>query len=90
MKWSMRRRAGNQSVLFGAMMGKLGIDAAQVASLGGRQLETASRRCLFCSQSRACGFWIGSRTEQEAEAPPFCPNAGIFAAARARDASPAL
>jgi hypothetical protein len=89
MKWAMRRRADNQSRLFGAMLGKLGIDAADAARAeGGVPLAAAARRCLGCDRALACGRWIEEQPAWSGTAPAFCPNVAYFARVRTETGGP--
>jgi hypothetical protein len=83
MRWSMRRRAANRSLIMGAMLDAIGLDPRNLArTAGGAPLAAATRRCLFCDRARACARWIEEHSNDRAKPPDFCPNAEVFTRAK--------
>jgi hypothetical protein len=74
------RRAQNMS----EMMERLGLDTDAFAQRRlGLDLSCAIRTCQFCSADEVCHDWLARAAKSSATAPIFCPNAGLFAQARA-------
>ncbi len=76
-------RIDRQMKNFHGMVDRLGIDPVDLAtdSLGYR-LTSALRRCAACDATETCRAWLEQAGDRTAKAPPFCPNADIFARAR--------
>jgi hypothetical protein len=74
------RRARNMS----EMMDRLGLDTDAFAHRRfGLDLCCAIRTCQFCRADEVCRDWLARSAKSSAEAPAFCPNATLFARARA-------
>jgi len=78
------RRARDMS----EMMDRLGLDTDAFAHRRfGLDLSSAIRTCQFCDADEVCRDWLGRAAKASAEAPAFCPNATLFAQARAEQAA---
>jgi hypothetical protein len=78
------RRARNMS----EMMDRLGLDTEAFAHRRcGFDLSSAIRTCQFCHADEVCRDWLARVAKSSAEAPAFCPNATLFAQARAGGAA---
>jgi len=74
------RRARNMS----EMMDRLGLDTDTFAHRRlGLDLSSAIRTCQFCNTDEVCRDWLARSRKSLAKAPSFCPNATLFAQARA-------
>ena len=74
------RRARNMS----EMMDRLGLDTGAFAHRRfGLDLSFTIRTCQFCDADEVCRDWLARAAKALAEAPAFCPNATLFAQARA-------
>jgi hypothetical protein len=74
------RRARNMS----EMMDRLGLDTDAFARRRfGLDLSCAIRTCQFRRADEVCHDWLARSAKSLAEAPAFCPNATLFAQARA-------
>jgi hypothetical protein len=66
------------------MMDRLGLDSEMFARRRlGLDLSSAIRTCQFCSADEVCHDWLARAAKSLAKAPAFCPNAMLFAQARA-------
>jgi hypothetical protein len=73
------RRIRNMS----QMMDRLGLDVGAFACRRlGFDLRSAIRTCQLCNEEEACRNWLVGAGKSSAHAPPFCPNARLFAQAR--------
>jgi Family of unknown function (DUF6455) len=78
------RRAKNMS----EMMDLLGLDTDAFAQRRlGLDLSSAIRTCQFCNADEVCYDWLARAAKSAARAPAFCPNAGLFAQARAEQSA---
>jgi hypothetical protein len=78
------RRARNMS----EMMDRLGLDIDAFAHRRfGLDLSYAIRTCQFCHADEVCRDWLARSAKSSTEAPAFCPNATLFAQARAERAA---
>jgi Family of unknown function (DUF6455) len=78
------RRARNMS----EMMDRLGLDTDAFARRRlGLDLSSAIRTCQFCYADEVCRDWLARSAKSSAKAPAFCPNATLFAQARAEQAA---
>jgi len=78
------RRARNMS----EMMDRLGLDTDAFARRRfGLDLSSAIRTCQFCNADEVCRDWLARAAKSSAKAPAFCPNATLFAQARAGQAT---
>ena len=74
------RRARNMS----EMMDRLGLDTDAFAHRRfGLDLSSTIRTCQFCDADEVCRDWLARAAKSSAKAPAFCPNATLFAQARA-------
>jgi hypothetical protein len=80
-------RSDRQMKNFNAMTTRLGVDLAELSreSLG-YTLVSAIRRCRGCDAGEVCRDWLARAGPQLQKAPAFCPNAELFARARAEQA----
>lgn len=78
------RRARNMS----EMMDRLGLDTDAFARRRfGLDLSSAIRTCQFCNADEVWRDWLARAAKPSAKAPAFCPNASLFAQARAEQAT---
>jgi hypothetical protein len=78
------RRARNMS----EMMDRLELDIDAFAHRRfGLDLSYAIRTCQFCHADEVCRDWLARSAKSSTEAPAFCPNATLFAQARAERAA---
>jgi Family of unknown function (DUF6455) len=77
------RRAQNMS----EMMDRLGLDTDAFAHRRlGLDLSSAIRTCQFCNADEVCHDWLARAAQSSVKTPAFCPNARLFAQARAEQA----
>ena len=70
-------RMDRQSQLMGAMMERLDVDRAGLATEAeGTRLQAAARSCLMCQDIEKCEAWLAGNCETT---PDFCPNSAVFA-----------
>ena len=70
------RRLGNMRM----MLERLGIDPATFSRQNqGRFLASAIPTCQACSSDEVCRDWLVRASSSLQQAPPFCPNAQLFA-----------
>jgi hypothetical protein len=65
------------------MLDRLGLDTSILAH--GRlasDLRSAVSNCQSCNADQTCQEWLLRAPEGIDKAPPFCPNAGLFACVR--------
>jgi len=73
-------RVERKAACFGTMMQRLGIDPSAAARIRrGAALAAASRTCLGCANGTECQEWLCDPAHRLSGAPPFCPNADLFA-----------
>jgi uncharacterized protein DUF6455 len=67
------------------MMDQLGLDVETFACQRlGLDLRSAIRTCQLCNAEEVCRDWLEHTPKSSAQAPSFCPNAGLFARTRGR------
>ena len=77
--------SGRSPRLLAAMIERLGLDRAVLRH--SRYIREIERNCAVCSEHRRCQAWLDSGAREGSSA--FCPNAGLFAAAKAQWRRPA-